>query len=58
MKDELRVIKDCLNEIRNFLKTERESVITGALSYLQDQAYPTVMSGEFLCGSSDGVGKY
>ncbi|MBK9348112.1 MAG: hypothetical protein IPN06_17745 [Burkholderiales bacterium] len=47
MKDELRVIKDCLNEIRNFLKTERESVITGALSYLQDQAYPTVMSGEF-----------
>lgn len=47
MKDELRAIKDCLNEIRNFLKTERESVITGALHYLQDQAYPTVMSGEF-----------
>lgn len=43
----LAEIKSGLDEIRDFLQTERESVIIGALSYLQDQAYPTVMSGKF-----------
>lgn len=47
MNKKLAEIKGGLDEIRDFLQSERESAIIAALTYLQDQAYPTVMSGDF-----------
>lgn len=47
ISNKLDALTDSINDVRDFLNSERKSIIFGSLAYLKDQAFPAVMSGEF-----------